>query len=178
MYICDICNCVLWESERKSHIVSHPNKIIDGLYIGNEINAKDKTWLDKNGITHILNVAIESSIFYPTYYKYMHLEIYDDADQQIANLFDNAYKFIDDALQNKGKVLIHCIMGMSRSASFAIFYLMKKYNLSYDEAYTKMKSCRWIISPSKNFEKQLRAYDNKSTQINKYQKNDIMSTET
>lgn len=33
---------------------------------------------------------------------------------------------------NKNKVLIHCSLGVSRSASFTVLYFMKKFGLGYD----------------------------------------------
>ena len=37
-------------------------------------------------------------------------------------------------IKQDGNVLVHCRMGMSRSATLVIAYLMKKYNLSYEDA--------------------------------------------
>jgi protein tyrosine phosphatase len=34
--------------------------------------------------------------------------------------------------KNHNKVLIHCSLGVSRSSTFTILYLMKKFSLNYD----------------------------------------------
>lgn len=47
---------------------------------------------------------------------------------------------------------------MSRSATIACAYLMKKYKLSYDEAIERLKSKRPCVYPNPGFAKQLRLY--------------------
>jgi hypothetical protein len=61
--------------------------------------------------------------------------------------------------ETDGSVLVHCMAGISRSTSLIIYYLMKKYAMSYDEAYNFVKRARSIIQPNTGFEKQLRTYD-------------------
>lgn len=49
------------------------------------------------------------------------------------------------------KILFHCFAGVSRSATFAIAYLMAKQKLSVKEAYDMVKSKRDIIQPNDGF---------------------------
>ena len=65
--------------------------------------------------------------------QYLDLE-----DSNIANILPilpEAVEFIDQALTNNGKVLVHCIAGVSRSASCVIAYLMAKNKMNYENAY-------------------------------------------
>lgn len=51
------------------------------------------------------------------------------------------------------KILFHCHSGVSRSATFAIAYLMKKHKLTKDKAFDLVKSKRSIINPNYGFMK-------------------------
>lgn len=59
-----------------------------------------------------------------------------------------------------GKTLVHCVAGISRSASVCIAYLMKYHGLSLLEAYNDVKLKRPLIRPNCAFFKQLMKYEN------------------
>lgn len=56
------------------------------------------------------------------------------------------------------KVLVHCKMGISRSASVVIAYVMKAKNWNLHKALTYVKNKRTCIKPNENFLKQLEVY--------------------
>uniref|UniRef100_A0A7M4EL02 Dual specificity protein phosphatase n=1 Tax=Crocodylus porosus TaxID=8502 RepID=A0A7M4EL02_CROPO len=56
------------------------------------------------------------------------------------------------------KILVHCAVGMSRSATLVLAYLMIKHQLSLVKAIETVKEHRWI-SPNQGFLKQLRNLD-------------------
>ena len=53
-------------------------------------------------------------------------------------------------------------LGMSRSATIACAYLMKKYQLSYDAALEQLRTKRPCVYPNPGFAKQLRLYHSKN----------------
>ena len=58
-----------------------------------------------------------------------------------------------------GKVLVHCRMGISRSGSTVIAYVMKKMNKSLAEAMEYVVSKRGIVNPNPGFIEQLIIYE-------------------
>ena len=134
--------------------------INEWMVLGNEDCARDKAFLDKNGITHILICAEGCEMFYEGQYKYKVIYLDDSPDQNILKYFKDAFDFINEAAITKGKIYIHCVMGISRSASIVIGYLMYMNKLSYNEAYMHVKSKRQQISPNSGFIQQLQHFEN------------------
>ncbi|KNZ72586.1 Tyrosine-protein phosphatase yvh1 [Termitomyces sp. J132] len=66
--------------------------------------------------------------------------------------------FIETALKNNGKVLVHCVMGISRSATVVAAYLMKTRKISRATAIKYIKQRRPEIHPNYGFIKQLEAF--------------------
>ena len=58
--------------------------------------------------------------------KYKIINVLDVPWQNISKYFILSNKFIEEALNNGGNILVHCYAGVSRSASFVIAYLMHK----------------------------------------------------
>ena len=56
------------------------------------------------------------------------------------------------------QVLVHCQMGISRSGSTTISYLMREYGMSLSEATSFVKSRRSCVKPNTGFQKQLEFY--------------------
>jgi dual specificity protein phosphatase 1B len=127
------------------------------LYIGNAEFAANKDLLTSLGITHIINAAQEI----PDYHKgdnrfqYMHLKMDDIPQENSSRFFDVSKKFIDGALQGGGNVLIHCAMGISRSVTILMYYLMTTLGIQADEALAMVRRCRPIANPNPGFMNQL-----------------------
>lgn len=56
------------------------------------------------------------------------------------------------------KVLVHCKMGVSRSASVVIAYAMKAYSWDFKRARDFVRQKRTCIKPNKSFISQLETY--------------------
>ncbi|KPP74979.1 protein phosphatase Slingshot2-like [Scleropages formosus] len=67
-----------------------------------------------------------------------------------------------EELQNSGKAgakcLVHCKMGVSRSASTVIAYAMKEYGWDLDRAFDHVKERRAVAKPNPSFMRQLEEY--------------------
>jgi len=126
-----------------------------------------KTKLDSlkaAGITHIICIrhVMEANIIkpnFPEHFSYQVLNIADSVEQNIIQHLPSTRQFIDDALQAKGKVLIHGNAGISRSAAIVIAYVMEQYGVSYRQAFQYVQHKRFCINPNMHFENQLTEYE-------------------
>jgi len=114
------------------------NEVFPKVYVGDWNTAKNLNLLVSLGITHVVNAAkgigfgmvdTNEQFYEQINIKYMGLPLCDDPNVAINEYFGSVSNFIDDALSQKGKILIHCIMGISRSATIAIAYLMIKKDI-------------------------------------------------
>jgi protein-tyrosine phosphatase len=127
-----------------------PDKISTTVYLGKSNSAKNMQVLHDLGITHVLMVGFDLEAVFPNEFVYMHIELDDKESTDIEAHFATAYEFID-GVNNGGKVLVHCHAGVSRSATIVIAYLMKKYELSVDDAVAMCKRGRPCIKPNRGF---------------------------
>lgn len=125
--------------------------IVDNIYLGNSEDAKNIESLKSHNITHILIPAIGIEKHF-TDIEYLSFPIYDSPYTNISKYFDECIDFIKTS---KGNVLVHCAMGISRSATIVIAYLIIEKKMSYTEAYLYLKNKRNIINPNEGFQKQL-----------------------
>ena len=136
-----------------------PIEIIPHLYLGSIGSASNLKELQKSKITHIVCCGANIKNFFPDKFKYFNIPILDSDKEDIKKYFETSYKYIDEAIHNKGIVLVHCHAGVSRSASFVIAYIMKSQKKKYDDALDIVKSKRNKINPNPGFTQQLKEYE-------------------
>lgn len=96
--------------------------------------------------------------FFPGMFDYLNIRVYDDEKTDLLKHWDNTFKYINKARNEGSKVLVHCKMGISRSASVVIAYAMKAFNWNFDKALKHVKTKRSCIKPNTNFLNQLETY--------------------
>ena len=65
---------------------------------------------------------------------YKQVDIWDSADQNIKQYFPECLEYIDNSIREGGTVLVHCMAGISRSATIVIAYLMSKNCMTFIDA--------------------------------------------
>ncbi|NXX75165.1 SSH1 phosphatase, partial [Urocolius indicus] len=136
-----------------------PSLIFDHLYLGSEWNASNLEELQGSGIDYILNVTREIDNFFPGLFAYHNIRVYDEETTDLLAHWNEAYHFINKAKKNRSKCLVHCKMGVSRSASTVIAYAMKEFGWSLEKAYGYVKQKRSIARPNAGFMRQLLEYE-------------------
>lgn len=107
---------------------------------------------------HILNVTREIDNFFPGTFDYLNIRVYDDEKTDLLKHWDNTFKYISRAKEEGSKVLVHCKMGVSRSASVVIAYAMKAFDWNFDKAMDHVRGKRTCIKPNTSFITQLVTY--------------------
>ncbi|GFN76842.1 protein phosphatase slingshot [Plakobranchus ocellatus] len=147
--------------------MDEPSEILDFLYLGSEWNASNLEELKAKGVGYILNVTKEIDNFFMGMLQYYTVRVMDVEESDLLKHWDKTYKFICKARNNNSKVLVHCKMGISRSASTVMAFLMKDRRWSVDEAFTFVKARRSCVQPNAGFMEQLNMYEGILTASNK-----------
>ncbi|KAL1768673.1 phosphatase Slingshot-like 1 [Sigmodon hispidus] len=136
-----------------------PSLIFDHLYLGSEWNASNLEELQGSGVDYILNVTREIDNFFPGLFAYHNIRVYDEESTDLLAHWNEAYHFINKAKRNHSKCLVHCKMGVSRSASTVIAYAMKEFGWPLEKAFNYVKQKRSITRPNAGFMRQLSEYE-------------------
>lgn len=142
-----------------------PDKIIDGIFLGSARCIENETAmeeLEKMKITHVLSIGKEIVMNldkYPEKLKndFIHksYDIADSPHEDIITIIKEMKSFMDTA-REEGGCLVHCVAGISRSASVVIAYVMQLENMTFEEAEKFVRSKRPCVKPNDGFETQLR----------------------
>ncbi|CAL8336371.1 dual specificity protein phosphatase 26 [Gadus morhua] len=140
-------------------ICSHADEVWPKLYIGDQHSAENLADLSLQRITHVLNAAqcrrhAGADLYKGTSITYMGIEARDSCNFDLSPNFQRAACFIDGALGRGGRVLVHCQVGVSRSATLVLAYLMLKQRLTLVEAICAVKNHRGVV-PNRGFLRQL-----------------------
>merc|ERR1712141_199464 len=141
--------------ERRT-IVTYPSAIInDKLYQGKGEQATNMQCIGDLKITHIINITKEHPNKFADDVVYLRLAIEDEKKSNLKRHFDEACDFITKALKKNGTVMVHCNLGVSRSSTIVLAYLMKERHISLGDALTFLRSRRSCARPNIGFLAQL-----------------------
>ncbi|GBC01919.1 hypothetical protein RclHR1_04390004 [Rhizophagus clarus] len=157
----------------KAFKAAKPSEIIkDFLYLSGASTAANGDLLARNKITHIINISPCRNFFeskipllqkYPHWKppKYLRLYVRDVPGENIEKFFNASVsnRFLYEANRERGRVLVYCWAGVSRSASLILAYLMNQYEYTYNNAFNYLKRRRSIIEPNWGFCLQLSRYE-------------------
>ncbi|XP_041097094.1 protein phosphatase Slingshot homolog 2-like isoform X2 [Polyodon spathula] len=135
-----------------------PTEIFEHVFLGSEWNASNLEDLQNRGIRYILNVTREIDNFFPGVFEYHNIRVYDEEATDLLAYWNDTFKFISKAKKAGSKCLVHCKMGVSRSASTVIAYAMKEYGWNLERAHSFVKDRRTVTNPNPSFMRQLEEY--------------------
>ncbi|WOO78923.1 Dual specificity protein phosphatase PPS1 [Vanrija pseudolonga] len=151
-----------------------PSRILPFLYLGNLEHASNAFMLSALGITHVVSVG-ESLLDVPSEHDPMHgyigantlasearagriqvldlADVRDDGNDPLRPVIARACEWMEQARAAGGSVLVHCRVGVSRSASIVMAYLMKYRRMGLMDAYlvTRARRLNVLIQPNLRF---------------------------
>jgi protein-tyrosine phosphatase len=76
----------------------------------------------------------------------------------LAAHFEKCLQFIRGAVRSGGSVLVHCAMGVSRSATIVTAFVMWWLRLPFEPALKFVQKCRPFACPNDGFRRQLQEF--------------------
>ncbi|XP_069794216.1 dual specificity protein phosphatase 12 isoform X1 [Narcine bancroftii] len=130
-----------------------------GLFLGAARDLVLLPSLSECGISHVLTVdSQEPPPLGNVCSKFV--QALDEPCTDLLSLMDECVDFVQEAHGAAGAaVLVHCHAGVSRSAAIVTAFIMKTDNLSFEEAYSKLKTVKPDVRINDEFVKQLKLYE-------------------
>lgn len=139
-----------------------PACILDYLYLGSQ-DAVMKANIDTYHLTDILSIGIETPtsdiVYVDGNVTANFIECLDLPETRLDPIIKQTNQIIKSVCEKNGRVLVHCNAGVSRSSSICIGYLILELKLTFDSAYSLVKSKRECIAPNNGFLKQLKGME-------------------
>ncbi|RSM14114.1 hypothetical protein CDV31_005576 [Fusarium ambrosium] len=138
---------------------SFPSRVLDYMYLGNLGHANNPDLLKALGITQILSVG-ETAMWREGDLEEWGEEnvcvvqgVQDNGIDPLTDEFTRCLEFIDRGRRNGTATLVHCRVGVSRSATICIAEVMRAKNMSFPHAYCFVRARRLnvIIQPHLRF---------------------------
>jgi len=83
----------------------------------------------------------------------------DTEETDLLSQLDTAVDYVRMILEVDGRVLVHCVAGVSRSAAVCLAYLVKYESMTLRQAYEHMAARRARVRPNLGFWRQLIAFE-------------------
>lgn len=172
----------------------NPNDIVEiipHLFISNWDTSNNPIILQKYNIKAVVSLETlpkptNTLIYYDKHnIDHIYIHIGDHPSENISQHFDRTYDFINRHISNGENIIVHCMAGISRSASIILNYILRN-TYENNQAYTcpcklfqnvlsYARSKRPILNPNMGFQKQLLQkaieYQQESDRQQNYNKN-------
>jgi protein-tyrosine phosphatase len=146
------------------------NRILPDIYLGCRPTPEQINLLKKAGITHIvscLNQEKQSTVaFLADDFQTLFLPVRDAINEDLASVFPAFFAFVEAAQTSgsRAKILVHCEVGVSRSASLVLALLMNRKRKSFIDAYHELRLQRAKVLPNIGFASQLQKFEHSYAQ--------------
>lgn len=132
------------------------NQILPGLWLGSIASVKNYRCLETAGFTHIISVMTyeeiaERDIEIPERIVWTIISVEDDGVEHLYSHLESATISIDNILKAGGRVLVHCMDGISRSPTVIIAYIMWRLGLRLIAALVYVRERRPCVDPNFTF---------------------------
>ena len=137
------------------------NQITRDIFVGVRPQPEGIQTLKEAGITHVISCLPEAerpkmSFLQQDFHPFF-LAIHDGIHEDLTPTFPKVFEYVSQERKShsKAKFLIHCEVGVSRSATLAIALLMKSEGKDFFETYRQVRLKRPGVLPNIGFASQL-----------------------
>ena len=137
------------------------NQITEDVYLGARPEQEHLQALKRAGITHVVSCLREDErakvAFLKPHFDALFIPMHDGIHEDIASVFSTFFELVHAAQAQKeqAKVLVHCEVGVSRSATLATALLMQRSRMRFFDAYRDVRAKRGEVLPNIGFATQL-----------------------
>lgn len=138
-----------------------PSAINEFVLLGSVNHAESRNYISFLEIECILNMASEirnkhvgkkfSKGDKQWEIEYKKLGIDDSILYDVLPMIEDAVQFIDESVRNRKRILVHCQLGISRSATVVIAWVMKHRNWDFKRSFEFVRRCRPQVHPNPTF---------------------------
>ncbi|KAI0674824.1 protein-tyrosine phosphatase-like protein [Trametes maxima] len=139
----------------KGEFPPQASEILPNLFLADMYTATSPAALAQLRATHVVSVVQTPPYRYEKPTAHLCVPVEDNADANLLDFLDCAVRWIHDALAGGGRVLVHCVWGMSRSATVVAAYLVAARKMALADALVHIRARRPIVRPNAGFMQQL-----------------------
>ncbi|KAG9110285.1 hypothetical protein FRC07_008219 [Ceratobasidium sp. 392] len=146
------------------------DEVIENLWVGDFGAATSLELLEEAGVKYVVSCMRGKVRVHETMRRHQ-IPLDDTEEQDVLSYLPATIAFIQSALASGDGVLIHCMAGMSRSATIAAAYLMHSQGLDPTGALELIREVRPVIEPNPAFLHQLEVFHAAYCKVTKRDKN-------
>ncbi|NXL60292.1 STYL1 protein, partial [Chordeiles acutipennis] len=152
---------ILWMPQELDNFQPYPVEILPAkLYMGNFKQACDQQIQKDLKIKAQVNISEQPATLFAEGNKYLHISVPDSLEADLFSTFATVCHFIDAQLDH-GAVLVFSSLGISRSSTVTMAYLMHSCRFSLERAWAYVLQCKTNMRPHRGFVKQLSDWETK-----------------
>ncbi|CAE7366367.1 DSPTP1B [Symbiodinium natans] len=129
------------------------------LFLGGQLAASSLEGLQQLGITHIMNCCERVPCKFRSRITYKVVAVMDTKSSDIREFIPEALAFIDEVVANGGKILVHCMVGASRSVALVLAWLVARCRMPLKQAFQEVRAKRHQARPNRSFCEQLMQFE-------------------
>ncbi|NXY12714.1 STYL1 protein, partial [Atrichornis clamosus] len=149
----------LWMPQELDNFQPYPVEILPAkLYMGNFKQASDQKIQKDLKIKALVNVSEQPVTLFAEEGKSLHVAVPDSLEADLFSSFPTISHFIDAQL-DVGAVLVFSSLGISRSSTATMAYLMHSCRFSLQRAWNYLLKCKMNMRPHRGFVEQLSAWE-------------------
>ncbi|NXD82871.1 STYL1 protein, partial [Halcyon senegalensis] len=150
---------ILWMPQELDNFQPYPVEILPAkLYMGNFKQACDQQVQKDLKIKAQVNISDQPAALFAEEGKYLHIPVPDSLEADLFSSFATICHFIDAQLDH-GAVLVFSSLGISRSSTVTMAYLIHSCQFSLKSAWDYVLKCKMNMRPHRGFVKQLSAWE-------------------